>query len=89
MTAPNRTDFVLTEVELERAYQDKIWGEQNHSPLVWLSILGEEFGEVCRALNEWTCGAPGGPADYRKELLQVAAVAAAAVESYDRNNLGG
>lgn len=32
----------------ERKRQDKKWGEQNHSPLLWLSIIGEEFGEMCK-----------------------------------------
>lgn len=85
MTMPSRTDFALTEIELERARQDNLWGEQNHSPLVWLSILTEEFGEVGKALNEWINGDPESAKRYRNELIQVAAVAAAAVESLDRN----
>lgn len=89
MTVPNRTDFVLVEIELERARQDNMWGEQNHSPLVWLGILGEEFGEVSKALNEWNHAgsldaAVAAMKQYRTELVEVAAVAAAMVESFDR-----
>lgn len=90
---PKRVDFVLTEVELERARQDQMWGEQNHSPLVWLPILLEEVGEVAEALNEWTHGTLSQKREavkqYRTELIEVAAVAVAAVESLDRMNLGG
>lgn len=41
-----------------------------------LAVLGEEFGEVCKALNE---NEP--PADLYVELVQVAAVATAWAES--------
>ncbi|WP_375270004.1 hypothetical protein [Enterococcus sp. DIV0212c] len=37
----------------ERKRQDKKWGEQNHSLLLWLSIIGEEFGEMCKEANEY------------------------------------
>ena len=33
---------VLNEVSAERQRQDAKWGEQNHDPLLWLSILTEE-----------------------------------------------
>lgn len=75
---------VLFDVEAERLRQDQKWGEQNHAPMEWLSILGEEVGEVCQAANEahWH-QAP--LAHYREELIQVAAVAVAAVEALDRH----
>jgi NTP pyrophosphatase (non-canonical NTP hydrolase) len=46
---------------------------------VWLTILQEEVGEVARAALE------GRPLDYHKEMVQVAAVAVAALESLERN----
>ena len=70
---------VLNEVAVERAKQDAKWGIQNHSPQKWLVILGEEVGESCRGCFESDL------AQYRRELIQVAAVAVAAVESLDRN----
>jgi len=69
----------LEEVITERASQDVRWGEQNHHPPKWMVILGEEYGEVCKAILEYDMP------NYRKEMIQVAAVALAAVESYDRN----
>ena len=70
---------ILDEVSLERYKQDKKWGEQNHSPEVWLAILGEEFGEVCRAVCE------NDVPNYREELVQVAAVAVAMIGALDRS----
>lgn len=83
---------VLEEVAEERQSQDDKWGEQNHTPSRYFDILMEEVGEVAKALveaqaytdqddcisahNWWT--------EYRKELVHVAAVAVAMVESFDR-----
>jgi hypothetical protein len=58
------------------------WGVQNHDPYRWLSILGEEKGEACRAANE------GQWDDYEAEMIQVAAVAVSAVECSRRNRNG-
>jgi len=68
----------LSLVKAERARQDAKWGEQNHGPDTWIRILGEEYGEVCKAVNESDLR------EYRNELIQVAAVAVAAVECLDR-----
>jgi hypothetical protein len=46
-------------------------------------VLGEEFGEVCRALNDGE-----DPSALRAELIQVAAVAVAWVERIDRGDKG-
>ena len=77
------TKIVLEEIFTERMAQDNKWGEQNHWPAVWCMILGEEVGEVNKAaLEAWA--QDKGYEEYRKELIQVAAVACAAVESLDR-----
>jgi len=78
---------VIKEVIEERKRQDGLWGEQNHHPLEWLSILGEEFGEVCKGAYEAHFDGhkiSGNYSEYRKELIHVAAVAIAAAESLDR-----
>lgn len=36
----------------ERKRQDEKWGQQDHDASLWLGILGEEFGELCEAVNE-------------------------------------
>lgn len=78
---------VVQEVMLERYKQHEKWGPQNHSPIEWLAILGEEVGEANKAALEKHFGYKGvnSYAEYRKELVQVAAVAIAMIESYDRN----
>jgi len=76
------TKHVLDEIAAEMARQDAKWGEQNHHSMMWLAILMEEVGEVAAAaLQERKDG-------YRAELIHVAAVAVAAVESFDRNEVG-
>jgi len=69
--------MILDEVKEHRDIQNRLWGEQNHVPHEWLAILVEEIGEVAKAIVE-------GTDNYRTELLQVAAVAVAAIESWDR-----
>jgi hypothetical protein len=76
---------VLEEVCNERQSQEKQWGPQNHRCDLYYAILGEEFGEVGKAICEWFCANKGGIADIRMELIQVAAVAVAMIESLDRN----
>lgn len=70
---------VVISIIAERERQDKKWGSQRHlEPLLWNAILGEEVGEVANALLEHKS-----PAELRKELVQVAAVAAAWIEAID------
>jgi len=47
-----RMVYLLGAVAGERIKQDLKWGEQNHDPLEWYAILGEEFGEVGKELCE-------------------------------------
>jgi NTP pyrophosphatase (non-canonical NTP hydrolase) len=68
----------LGDVMLERAAQDRKWGEQNHPDLRWLAILVEEVGELAQALID------GRPADARRELVQVTAVGLAWLEAMER-----
>ena len=66
-------------VLIERHRQDDKFGEQNHEIHKWLSILGEEVGECHKA------GLEGKHYELREELIQVAAVVHAIIESMDRN----
>lgn len=74
---------VISEVMAERARQDALWGKQDHTPHQWLAILAEETGEVAKEVADCRVEAFRHP-DYRKELIHVAAVAVAAIESHDR-----
>jgi hypothetical protein len=69
----------------ERLAQDAKWGEQNHDPFLYLTILGEEYGELCNAALETRFGGDNGGLDnLRTEAVQTAAVAMAVVECLDR-----
>jgi hypothetical protein len=78
-----RDDTALSNVLCERAQQDDKWGEQNHEPPTWLMILGEEVGEANKAALEHYQGNKE-LIRYRDEMVQVCAVALAAIESFDR-----
>lgn len=82
---PNDTWEVLHAVADERKQQDAKWGEQNHDPYIWLAVLGEEVGEVNQAALKATFSGQAW-ADYRAELVQVAAVAVAMIECLDRHD---
>jgi hypothetical protein len=72
----------LVRVITERMAQDKKWGVQNHRLPVWLAILGEEYGEACKAFLE------GDGEGYHKEVVQIAAVALAMLEHLERVGRG-
>ncbi|QII51614.1 hypothetical protein G3M81_12500 [Bacillus paralicheniformis] len=72
---------VNDEVLSERKKQNDKWGVQRHNFSDWLMILGEEFGEVCEAMQRnrgW--GKKSDAQDLHKELVQLAAVASAIAE---------
>jgi hypothetical protein len=75
--------IALSNILYERKRQDEKWGEQNHQPMEWLMILGEEVGEANKAALEANFGGKE-IIKYRDELVHVAAVALAAIESFDR-----
>jgi hypothetical protein len=91
---------ILGEIRRERIRQDKKFGaDRIMKPYEWLMILGEEVGEANHhALEAHFFGAKGAETEdpsiqmaaYRAELIQIAAVAVAALESLDlqKPNLG-
>lgn len=83
---------ILDEIQAERIKQDEKWGLQNHPPRDWCMILGEEVGEVNKAaleayFSKYYFNKEKSLQEYRAELVQVAAVAVAMIESLDRNEL--
>ena len=88
----SRITSILEKVREERERQEKLWGQQNHNPAIWLMILGEEVGEANQAYCEAYFAKGKGIIHnelrhLRTELIQVAAVAVAIVESLDRNEI--
>ncbi len=71
------TLHVLTNRELARQYAK--WGDQHHDLPYWLGILGEEFGEVCKAVIEFKS-----PDDVVRELVHLMAVAIRVAERATR-----
>jgi len=79
-------DKVKSDVCKELSRQRHQWGEQMHAPEWWIAILGEEYGEVCKAALEHTLQGRDTEKDYRKELIEVAAVAISAAECFDKKD---
>lgn len=68
----------------ERDRQDAKWGPQDHSLPEWLAILMEEVGELAAAILGHRFGNDDHPElDWKKEAIQVAAVALSMIEQYD------
>ena len=67
---------VLSFVQDERDRQQKKWGIQTHSIPEWMTILGEEYGEACKAGLE-TEHRGASLEHLETELIQVMAVAMA------------
>ena len=65
---------ILQAIQDERDRQIVKWDVQRHMPEKWLAILMEEVGEAAKASLEYD------PASYTEEMVQVAAVAIAALE---------
>ncbi len=90
-SAKSVTSVALALVMDERARQDEKWGDQSRQSLFeWMSILGEEYGELCEAVNE-TCfhstyvnPEKGGMDALQREATHVAVVAVAIMESVIR-----
>jgi len=82
-----KTEQALELVRAERDRQDSLWGDQSGNHLFeWVSILGEEYGELCEAVNETCSGSVrhpdrGGPEAVIKEAVHVAAVAVEIIEA--------
>lgn len=71
----------LGDIQAERDRQDVKFGSQRLlSQEVWLRILVEEVGEVAEAINDHDDG------NYPVEVIQVAAVCVAMLESWRAQN---
>ncbi len=71
-------------IALERKRQDALWGEQNHDPFTYLTVLMEEVGEFAKDALEHRFGGRGRET-LVNECVQVAAVAQAMLECLVRD----
>ena len=77
---------VLNDILVERERQDQKWGEQDHPHWVWRGILGEEMGELDKAVIELHFKDPNSyRGQMREELIQIVAVGIAGLENMERN----
>lgn len=81
---------IISDVLAERNLQDMKCGEQNHSAYVWSSIIGEEYGEMCKAINEFGFNPmPETEQEIYTEAIQTVASCLAMLECMQRNkNVG-
>jgi len=83
-------NVIFNRIKKERELQDEKWGIQNHGPYKWMAILMEEVGEACAYILEAESNDSHAvkrihmETDYTNELVQVAAVAVAAIECLHR-----
>lgn len=80
----------MQDVISERWRQHEKWGIQNHAPAEWAALIGEEYGELCEAINETTLDNAdkperGGIDKMRVEAVQLAALSMQFVEYLNRN----
>ncbi len=85
-------DYIFEMIRKERIRQDAKFGAQNHSPIIWNTILAEEVGEVSKEICDGHFTKDVFVEFYKhekavEELIQVAAVAVAMVQSMGRNEL--
>ena len=76
---------IIEEILSERKLQIKKHGPKKYTPIEWISILVEEVGEVSKEIGNNYIFDWNNKKQYRAELIQVAAVALAMIESYDGN----
>ncbi len=76
---------IIDDVLAERKRQDKKWGKQNHNAYVWASIIGEEYGEMCQAINEFGFNpTPENARNIYTEAIQTIASCVAMLECMER-----
>ena len=82
MRAAEQKPRVLQDVENERYRQDKKWGGPDHDD----EHMPSDWYQTIRAYLEWAfmMARMDNPEKYRRRMIQVAALAIAAVESHDR-----
>lgn len=77
---------ILVDVIAERKRQDEKWGKQNHFVERWGIIIGEEYGEMCKAINEFIFNpTPETEQDIYAEAIQTMASCMAMLECRRRS----
>lgn len=75
---------IIDAILQEYQKQNDKWNGVDYEPTLWVTILGEQFGELCKSIVNLNIGW----GDYiytKKTALQVAATSVAFLECLDRN----
>lgn len=76
---------VYQDIKYERTAQDAKWGGQahddEHSPEDWISFMETKLDQAYELIGT---GEPDSDAMYRRRMVQVAALAVAAIDAIDR-----
>ena len=76
---------IINDVLAERSRQDEKWGQQDHFAERWATIIGEEYGEMCTAINEFSFNATyENEQQIYVEAIQTMATCMAMLECIDR-----
>lgn len=76
---------IVDDMISERSRQDEKFGEQNHDYSVWSTIIGEEYGEMCQAINDFRLNpTPDTEQNIYTESIQTMATCMAMLECMER-----
>ena len=85
-TEKNVTELISDECQR----QDELWGIRNQHPLVWMTILQEEIGEVANEICEGDFDVSKmNLVNYKTELVQCAAVIQQMIKNIEGYNQNG
>lgn len=84
---------LFDDILMERARQVAEWGCGGNTPFQWMSIIAEEKGELCRAVNETFFHHPkhpenGGYENIRREAVHTIATIIGFLESLEKGRDG-
>lgn len=86
-TAEISLSAVLEQVAVERRLQDRQWGgadhDDEHSASDWLNFIDEHRARARKAATSRTGGSDK---EHRKQLVEIAALAVAAIQAHDRRS---
>lgn len=89
---------IYDEIKAERERQDQVWGgherDDRHNAIDWIGYIAKHSAKAAggsvEILDEghwWTCRMTvdgNGTSPFRRQMIRVAALAVAAIESFDR-----
>lgn len=84
MSTEDRFQKIVQDIISEIERQDNKWGmDRDNHPLVWLSILQEEVGELAKEINDADFQIENLSENYRTELIQIISVGMQAIKNFD------